>query len=137
MPSLSLTSHAVGALINIDVRPDGNTLVPMTNMINVTYNCSVPSGDNAVWQLDEFQLLDRDQFMDEGIRVQEHQNEHFSEITIKPDGTTFLTRSFKEMSFDVRCLAIVDEVNVEAEVARTVVLYGKLLFFHPFMVPFT
>lgn len=106
-------------------------------MINVTYNCSVPDGDNAVWQLDEFQLLDRDQFMDEGIRVQEHSDEDFSEITIKPDGTTFLTGSFKEKSFDVRCLAIVDEVNVEAEVTRTVVLYGKLLFLHPSMVPFT
>ena len=90
---------------------------------NVTYNCSVPEG-SVVWQLNEYQLIDRDLFESNGIRVQE--SERFSEIILTPAGISFLTREFNEMSFNVQCLAVVDNVNVQAGAIRTVVVYGKL-----------
>ena len=131
MLSLSLTSHAVGAL-DIVVEPVDNATVPMNNERNVTYNCSISEG-SVVWQLNEYQLIDRDLFESDGIRVQE--SERFSEIILRPAGTSFLTQQFNEMSFNVQCLAVVNNVNVQAGDIRTVVLYGKLLSLHSLMLP--
>ena len=131
MLSLSLTSHAVGAL-RIVVEPVDNAPVPVNNERNVTYNCSISEG-SVVWQLNEYQLIDRDLFESNGIRVQE--SERLSEIILRPAGISFLTQQFDEMSFNVQCLAVVNNVNVQAGDIRTVVVYGKLLSLHSLMLP--
>ena len=110
----------------------GYIVAPDASTENITYMCTVSRG-MILWQFGgcdvnnvRYQMVDRDEFLNDGIVIQDVQI-GVSVLCLKSPALTFLTERLQSNVFTVQCLAVVDDLNVYAGDTYTVELYGMLV----------
>ena len=94
-------------------------MLPLQDLENVTYDCYAVQGI-VLWQLNGYQLVDRDEFQTNGVLTRDKLDR--STLTIYPDGIAFLFGQSQSDVIVVSCMAVVDDVNLNA--APPVLVYA-------------
>ena len=110
----------------------GYIVAPDDSTENITYMCTASHG-TVLFQFGgcdvnnvRYQMVDRDEFLNDGIVIQDVQI-GVSVLCLRSPALTFLTERLQSNVFTVQCLAVVDDLNVYAGDTYTVELYGMLV----------
>ena len=87
--------------------------------INATFDCTAAEG-TILWRIDNYQLVDRDQFGEQGLFVLDHR-QGYSELIFKDTnefegrqgGFPLVFEALDRCYFTIYCLAMKDSMNVE------------------------
>ena len=108
--------------------------------INATFECTAP-GTTTLWRVDDYLLVDRDQFARQGLTVLDPQQGFSKLVFDAPNedmkgGFPFVFEALERCYFTLCCLAVEDSVNVhtsnETSSSLTVATYdcSELLFMY-------
>ena len=109
---------------NVQISPPRDQIICSSSAVNVTYNCTADSG-SVIWQLGEYQVVDRDQFMNSGVMVHV-QTDELTYLTLGMEGREFLREEFDSDTISVRCFTAIDNFNLYFTERYMVKVYGKL-----------
>ena len=105
-------------------RPMTDQFIAINSEDNVTYNCSVDSGNVVVWEVERSQIRSNDQFMDIenlGFVIDPSNTlSNFSTITISPPARTGNSEIL------IQCLSSRGINSIEGEI-YSVVTFGKAI----------
>ena len=99
--------------------------------INATFECTAP-GTTTLWRVDDYLLVDRDQFSSQGLYVLDRQQGLSKLVFAAPNedrkgGFPFVFEALERCYFTLYCLAMKDSVNViipdETNSSQTVASY--------------
>ena len=86
--------------------------------INATFECTAEG--NTLWRVENYQLVDRDQFVKQGLYVLDHKQgyselifEDTNKFEMRKGGFPLVFEALDRCYFTIYCLAMKDSMNIE------------------------